>query len=119
TRLAEAQRRWERAGELAAADDPQGALAEARQADALAARARSLAEQDVRDYHDRNDVGGPRGGGGAGGAVLGGILLGGLLGGGRGGGFDGGFGGSGGAFGGPGSFGGGGTRGRRGGGGRF
>ncbi|MFC9403678.1 TPM domain-containing protein [[Kitasatospora] papulosa] len=111
TRLAEAQRRWERAGELAA-DDPQGALTEARQADALAARARSLAEQDVRDYHDRNDVGGPRGGGGAGGAVLGGILLGGLLGGGRGGGF-GGFGG------GPGSFGGGGTRGRRGGGGRF
>ncbi|MFE1517459.1 TPM domain-containing protein [Streptomyces sp. NPDC001110] len=120
TRLAEAQRRWERAGELAAADDPQGALAEARQADALAARARSLAEQDVRDYHDRNDVGGPRGGGGAGGAVLGGILLGGLLGGGRGGGFGGGFGGSGGASGGgPGSFGGGGTRGRRGGGGRF
>ncbi|MEV4968154.1 TPM domain-containing protein [Streptomyces sp. NPDC024062] len=108
TRLAEAQRRWERAGELAA-DDPQGALTEARQADALAARARSLAEQDVRDYHDRNDVGGPRGGGGAGGAVLGGILLGGLLGGGRGGGFGGG----------PGSFGGGGTRGRRGGGGRF
>ncbi|MGQ4408176.1 TPM domain-containing protein [[Kitasatospora] papulosa] len=120
TRLAEAQRRWERAGELTAADDPQGALAEARQADALAARARSLAEQDVRDYHDRNDVGGPRGEGGAGGAVLGGILLGGLLGGGRGGGFGGGFGGSGGAFGGgPGSFGGGGTRGRRGGGGRF
>ncbi|MFD9835521.1 TPM domain-containing protein [[Kitasatospora] papulosa] len=108
TRLAEAQRRWERAGELAA-DDPQGALTEARQADALAAGARSLAEQDVRDYHDRNDVGGPRGGGGAGGAVLGGILLGGLLGGGRGGGFGGG----------PGSFGGGGTRGRRGGGGRF
>ncbi|MFE4688715.1 TPM domain-containing protein [Streptomyces sp. NPDC056749] len=116
TRLAEAQRRWERAGELSAADDPQGALAEARQADALAAQARSLAEQDVRGYHDRDGFGGPRGGGGAGGAVLGGILLGGLLGGG----FGGGFGGSGGGFGGgPGSFGGGGTRGRRGGGGRF
>ncbi|WP_327435784.1 TPM domain-containing protein [Streptomyces sp. NBC_01201] len=116
TRLAEAQRRWERAGELSAADDPRGALAEARQADTLAAQARSLAEQDVRGYHDRDGFGGPRGGGGAGGAVLGGILLGGLLGGGRGGGFGGGFGGSGG---GPGSFGGGGTRGRRGGGGRF
>ncbi|MFD5869757.1 TPM domain-containing protein [Streptomyces sp. NPDC060322] len=124
TRLAEAQRRWERAGQLSEAGDPQAALAEAQQADALAAQARSLAEQDVRDYHDRSDFGGPRGGGGAGGAVLGGIILGGLLGGGRGGGmrggFGGGFGGSGGGFGGgPGSFGGGGTRGRRGGGGRF
>ncbi|MFD6275752.1 TPM domain-containing protein [Streptomyces sp. NPDC060209] len=125
TRLAEAQRRWERAGELSAGNDPQGALAEAQQADALAAQARSLAEQDVRGYRDRNGFGGPRGGGGAGGAVLGGIILGGLLGGGRGGGlggggFGGGFGGSGGGFGGgPGSFGGGGTRGRRGGGGRF
>ncbi|MEV0023505.1 TPM domain-containing protein [Streptomyces atroolivaceus] len=122
TRLAEAQRRWERAGELSAGNDPQGALAEARQADALAAQARSLAEQDVRGYRDRNGFGGPRGGGGTGGAVLGGIILGGLLGGGRGGmggGFGGGFGPSGGFGGGPGSFGGGGTRGRRGGGGRF
>lgn len=122
TRLAEAQRRWERAGELSAGNDPQGALAEARQADALAAQARSLAEQDVRGYRDRNGFGGPRGGGGTGGAVLGGIILGGLLGGGRGGmggGFGGGFGASGGFGGGPGSFGGGGTRGRRGGGGRF
>ncbi|MFJ8859874.1 TPM domain-containing protein [Streptomyces sp. NPDC102451] len=124
TRLAEAQRRWERARELSEGNDPQGALAEAQQADALAAQARSLAEQDVRDYRDRSGFGGPRGGGGAGGAVLGGIILGGLLGGGRrgglGGGFGGGFGGSGGGFGGgPGSFGGGGTRGRRGGGGRF
>ncbi|MEU2680907.1 TPM domain-containing protein [Streptomyces sp. NPDC007107] len=124
TRLAEAQRRWERAGELSGGNDPQGALAEAQQADALAAQARSLAEQDVRAYRDRSGFGGPRGGGGAGGAVLGGIILGGLLGGGRrgglGGGFGGGFGGSGGGFGGgPGSFGGGGTRGRRGGGGRF
>ncbi|MFE4217787.1 TPM domain-containing protein [Streptomyces sp. NPDC056844] len=124
TRLAEAQRRWERARELSEGNDPQGALAEAQQADALAAQARSLAEQDVRVYRDRSGFGGPRGGGGAGGAVLGGIILGGLLGGGRrgglGGGFGGGFGGSGGGFGGgPGSFGGGGTRGRRGGGGRF
>ncbi|MFE5243821.1 MULTISPECIES: TPM domain-containing protein [unclassified Streptomyces] len=125
TRLAEAQRRYERAGELSGASDPQGALAEAQQADALAVQARSLAEQDVRSYRDRSGFGGPRGGGGAGGAVLGGIILGGLLGGGGrggglGGGFGGGFGGGGGGFGGgPGSFGGGGTRGRRGGGGRF
>ncbi|MFB4422172.1 TPM domain-containing protein [Streptomyces sp. QL37] len=120
TRLAEAQRRWERARQLSEGNDPQAALAEAQQADALAAQARSLAEQDVRGYGDMGGFGGPRGGGGTGGAVLGGILLGGLLGGGRGGGFGGGFGGSGGGFGGgPGSFGGGGTRGRRGGGGRF
>ncbi|MGW1817135.1 TPM domain-containing protein [Streptomyces sp. NPDC002125] len=125
TRLAEAQRRYERAGELSGANDPQGALAEAQQADALAVQARSLAEQDVRSYRDQSGFGGPRGGGGAGGAVLGGIILGGLLGGGGrggglGGGFGGGFGGSRGGFGGgPGSFGGGGTRGRRGGGGRF
>lgn len=120
TRLTEAQRRLERAGELAGADDPQAALAEAQRADALAGEARSLAEQDVRAYGGRGGPGGMPGGGGAGGgmggAVLGGIILGGLLGGGgRGGGFGGGgFGG-----GGPGSFGGGGTRGRRGGGGRF
>lgn len=113
TRLAEAQRRWERAGELAGTDDAQGALAEAQQADALAGQARSLAEQDVRGFGNQQ---GP--GGGMGGAVLGGIILGGLLGGGgRGGGMGGGFGG--GSLGGPGSFGGGGTRGRRGGGGRF
>lgn len=129
TRLAEAQRRWERAGELSGSNDPQGALAEAQQADALAAQARSLAELDVREYRNQSGFGGPRGGGGAGGAVLGGIILGGLLGGGGrrgglGGGLGGGFGGSRGGFGGgfgggPGSFGGGGTRGRRGGGGRF
>ncbi|GGY77194.1 TPM domain-containing protein [Streptomyces nitrosporeus] len=119
TRLAEAQRRWERARALSEGDDPQGALAEARQADALAAQAQALAEQDVRRYLDRQDPGGPGAGGGMGGAVLGGILLGGLFGAGRGG--PGGFGGGlGGGFGGgPGSFGGGGTRGRRGGGGRF
>ncbi|WP_406454357.1 TPM domain-containing protein [Streptomyces sp. NBC_00876] len=127
TRLAEAQRRLERAGELSRTDDPQAALAEAQRADALAGEARSLAEQDVRAYGGRGGPGGgmPGGGGaggGMGGAVLGGIILGGLLGGGggRGGGFGGGgFGGGFGGGGGPGSFGGGGTRGRRGGGGRF
>ncbi|MEU6165618.1 TPM domain-containing protein [Streptomyces tanashiensis] len=131
TRLAEAQRRWEKARSLAAADDPQAALAEAQQADALARRAQDLAEQDVRTYGNPNGLGGVTGvggsgGGGLGGAVLGGIILGGLFGGGRGGGH-GGFGGGqggggfgGGGFGGgPGSFGGSGTRGRLGGGGRF
>ncbi|MFJ6515013.1 TPM domain-containing protein [Streptomyces sp. NPDC091406] len=130
TRLAEAQRRWERARELSATD-AQGALAEARQADALAGQAMALAEQDVRGFRSPQGPGGMGGlggggGGGMGGAVLGGIILGGLFGGGgRGGGYGGGFGGgfgggrSGGFGGGPGSFGGGGTRGRRGGGGRF
>jgi uncharacterized membrane protein YgcG len=122
TRLAEAQRRLERARELAGNDDPQGALAEAHQADSLAGQAQSLAEQDVRAYGNRNGPGGVQGGGGGmSGAVLGGIILGGLLGGGGGGyggGVGGGFGGRG-SGGGPGSFGGGGTRGRRGGGGRF
>ncbi|WP_327372097.1 TPM domain-containing protein [Streptomyces sp. NBC_01217] len=127
TRLAEAQRRLDRSRELAGADDPQGALAEAQQADSLAGQARGLAEQDVRAYGGQSGPGGMRGGGGGvGGAVLGGIILGGLLGGGGGrggggygGGFGGGFGGGYGGGGGPGSFGGGGTRGRRGGGGRF
>ncbi|MGW2110273.1 TPM domain-containing protein [Streptomyces sp. NPDC001948] len=124
TRLAEAQRRLDRSRELAGSKDPQGALTEAQQADALAGQARSLAEQDVRAYGNRTGPGSARGtGGGVGGAVLGGIILGGLLGGGggRGGGVHGGgFGGGGhGGAAGPGSFGGGGTRGRRGGGGRF
>ncbi|WP_107472863.1 TPM domain-containing protein [Streptomyces sp. Tue 6075] len=126
TRLAEAQRRWERARELSATD-ARGALAEAQQADALAGQALALAEQDVRGFRSPQGPGGMGGmGGGTGGAVLGGIILGGLFGGGgrgggMGGGFGGGFGGgrSGGFGGGPGSFGGGGTRGRRGGGGRF
>ncbi|MEF9885143.1 TPM domain-containing protein [Streptomyces sp. P9-A4] len=131
TRLAEAQRRWEKARALAEADDPTAALAEAQQADSLARRAQDLAEQDVRTYGNPNGLGGATGaggsgGGGLGGAVLGGIVLGGLFGGGRGGG-PGGYGGDsggggfgGGGFGGgPGSFGGSGTRGRRGGGGRF
>ncbi|MEU2115605.1 TPM domain-containing protein [Streptomyces sp. NPDC016459] len=129
TRLAEAQRRWEKAQALAAADEPQTALAEAQQADALARRAQDLAEQDVRTYGNPDGLGGVTGvggnGGGLGGAVLGGIILGGLFGGGRGGGHGGFGGGSGGGFGGggfgggPGSFGGSGTRGRLGGGGRF
>lgn len=129
TRLAEAQRHWNEAHAPAAAEDPQAALAEARQADALARRAQDLAEQDVRTYGNPNGLGGVSGvggsGGGLGGAVLGGIILGGLLGGGRGGGHGGFGGGSGGGFGGggfgggPGSFGGSGTRGRLGGGGRF
>ncbi|WP_432112330.1 TPM domain-containing protein [Streptomyces sp. YPW6] len=116
TRLAEAQRRWERARELSATD-ARGALAEARQADALAGQAMTLAEQDVRGFGSVQGPGGTRGGG-MGGAVLGGIILGGLFGGG---GHGGGFGGGPdrGYGGGPGSFGGGGTRGRRGGGGRF
>ncbi|XNR89855.1 TPM domain-containing protein [Streptomyces sp. R-74717] len=124
TRLAEAQRRLDRSRELAGTGDPQGALAQAQQADSLAGQARSLAEQDVRSYGGRSGPGGMQGGGGGvGGAVLGGIILGGLLGGGGGGrgggGYGGGFGGGYGGGGGPGSFGGGGTRGRRGGGGRF
>ncbi|MGW7290163.1 TPM domain-containing protein [Streptomyces sp. NPDC054847] len=127
TRLAEAQRRLERAETLADADgtggngtggDPQAALAEAQRADWLAQQAQSLAENDVRDFRNPFGPGGVPGtrgpGGGLGGAVLGGILLGGMLGGGRGGGPGGGFGG--GFGGGPGSFGGGGTRGRMGGG---
>ncbi|MFJ9636547.1 TPM domain-containing protein [Streptomyces sp. NPDC101178] len=130
TRLAEAQRRYEQARQLADGD-PQAALTEAQQSDALARQALSLAEQDVRGFQGPGGpggFGGPRGGGGGGGmggAVLGGIILGGLFGGGgrggMGGGYGGGFGGgrSGGFGGGPGSFGGGGTRGRRGGGGRF
>lgn len=119
TRLAEAQRRLERAQALAGPDgtggDAQTALAEAQRADWLAQQAQSLAENDVRDFRNPFGPGGTPGaggpGGGLGGAVLGGILLGGMLGGGgRGGRFGGGFGG------GPGSFGGGGTRGRMGGG---
>ncbi|MFE5852855.1 TPM domain-containing protein [Streptomyces sp. NPDC056500] len=125
TRLAEAQRRLAHSAELAGPDaavgtggDPQAALAEAQQADALARQAQSLAEDDVRGFGNRFGPGGVPGagsaGGGLGGAVLGGIILGGLLGGGRGGGYGGGMGG--GFGGGPGSFGGGGTRGRMGGG---
>ncbi|MFH8516728.1 TPM domain-containing protein [Streptomyces gelaticus] len=119
TRLAEARRRLDRSREPAGSQDPQGALAEAQQADSLAGQARSLAEQDVRSYGS-GPCGGRTGDGGTAGAVLGGILLGGLLGGdGRGGGYGGDFDGGRTGGGGPGSFGGGGTRGRRGGGDRF
>ncbi len=128
TRLAEAGRRWEEAQALAAGDDPQAALAEARQADALAQRAQDLAERDVRAYGNPNGTGGMPGTGeapagsaarcsaasssaassaeAAEGAAGPGVR-------GRG------FGGGGGFGGGPGSFGGSGTRGRLGGGGRF
>ncbi|MCM2389117.1 TPM domain-containing protein [Streptomyces albipurpureus] len=136
TRLAEAQRRLKRSGELAGANagvggpvsggaegggvggGPQAALAEVQQADVLARQAQSLAEADVRGFGNQFGPSGVPGagspGGGLGGAVLGGIILGGLFGGGRGGSHGGGFGG--GFGGGPGSFGGGGTRGRMGGG---
>ncbi|MFJ2228980.1 TPM domain-containing protein [Streptomyces halstedii] len=118
TRLAEAGRHWERARELSAADDPRGALPEARRAEALAVRALDLAERDVRAYQERRGPGDPGIGGGVGGAVLGGIVLGGVFGegaDGHGGELGGGLG-TGGFPGGPGSFGGGATRGRRGGG---
>ncbi|MBO0518061.1 TPM domain-containing protein, partial [Streptomyces beijiangensis] len=49
TRLAEAQRRLEKATGLAGTD-AQAALAEVQQADALARQAQQLAEQDVRGY---------------------------------------------------------------------
>ncbi|TXS08112.1 TPM domain-containing protein, partial [Streptomyces sp. adm13(2018)] len=67
TRLAEAQRRWEKARVLAEADDPQTALGEARQADALARQAQDLAEQDVRRYGNPNGLGGVTGVGDRGG----------------------------------------------------
>jgi uncharacterized membrane protein YgcG len=109
TRLAEAQRHFQQAIALAT-DDPESAVNEAQHADALAQDARSLAEQDVDDYHYGQQgtvihTGGFGAGfgGGFGGAVLGGILIDSLFGG-RGGGFGGGLG--------PGSFGGIGTRGR-------
>ncbi|MDX3852451.1 TPM domain-containing protein, partial [Streptomyces sp. AK02-01A] len=81
TRLAEAQRRLERAHAPTAAagwDDAQGALAETQQADALARQAQDLAEQDVRSYGNRFGGSGVQGAGdGLSGAVLGGIILGG------------------------------------------
>ncbi|MBT2365146.1 TPM domain-containing protein [Streptomyces sp. ISL-10] len=132
TRLAEAQRRLERA-EALGEGDAQAALTEAQHADAPARQALSLAENDVRGYVGPGGQGGPFGPGGGsglgggtglGGAVLGGIILGGMFGGGgegRGGFADGAFGdgfaddGFGDGFRGrPGSFGGGGTRGRMG-----
>ncbi|MFE3249609.1 TPM domain-containing protein [Streptomyces sp. NPDC059209] len=123
TRLAEARRQFEQAGTLTGLGDAPAALAEAQHADALARRAQSLAEHDVRSFGNRSGPGGvSEAGSGLGGAVLGGIIFGGPFGGG--GGMDGGegfggdFGGSrgGGGGAGPGSFGGVGTRGRMGGG---
>jgi hypothetical protein len=76
TRLAEAQRRFRQAIDNAQ-DDPEAALTEAAQADALGLEARSLAERDVGG---RGQPGQPGefGGLGAGldGAILGGILIG-------------------------------------------
>jgi hypothetical protein len=137
TRLAEAQRHLDVAGQLRR-DDPVSALAEAQQADQLARSALDLAQDDVARWSGGGYGGGGYGGGGFGGGygggygrrggvdlgslVLGGILAGGMRGGGGfgGGGFGGGgFGGGG--FGGRsgGRRGGGGGGGRRGGGGRF
>ncbi len=132
TRLAEAQQHVQYAMRIASAD-PNGALREAQQADALAQEALHLAQADVEQWSSPygGGMGGrPMGPGMGAGIDLGSLVLGGILLGGRGGGrggFGGGFGGGGfggGGFGGgggfsPGSFGGSGTRGRRGGGGRF
>ncbi|MDO0929866.1 TPM domain-containing protein [Streptomyces sp. TG1A-8] len=107
TRLAEAQRRLERAEAFSGRGgaDAHSALAEAQQADALAQDALLLAQEDVEGFGVAIEPGvytvGSAGSGLAG-AMLGGILLGG--------GFGGGY------STGPVSFGGGGTRGRMGGG---
>lgn len=103
TKLAEASRHFQSAIGVGQAD-PEAALGEAQDADALAQQARAVAEQDVASFDDGKlsaegvaAWSGWTGGGGAGlrGAILGGILIGGR---------DGGVG--------PGSFGGDGTRGR-------
>ncbi|TXS20898.1 TPM domain-containing protein [Streptomyces sp. ms191] len=59
TRLAEAQRRLEKA-RLLADEDPQSALAEAQQADGLARRAQDLAEQDGPRSRRARAAAGPR-----------------------------------------------------------
>ena len=83
TRLTEAQRHFRRAISCAQTD-PEAALAEAQQADALALAATARAEQDVARFDYRQVVGSwPVGGNGSadgfgtqvGGAVLGGILI--------------------------------------------
>ncbi|MCZ9352289.1 TPM domain-containing protein [Streptomyces mutabilis] len=106
TRLAEAQRRLQRAEVFSgrgAGADAHSALAEAQQADALAQDALLLAQEDVEGFGVAIDPGvyAIGGGGGLAGAMLGGILLGGFRGG---------------YTTGPVSFGGGGTRTRMGGG---
>ncbi|MGO4104754.1 YgcG family protein [Leifsonia sp. YAF41] len=136
TRLAEAGRLVVQADSLSASD-PATALAAAQRADALAAEAIRLAQNDVNGFNatsgdpfgglfgeQASRSSGSGGGNGAMGAILGGILINTLLtgGGGSRGGGGGMFGGGGGSRGGSrsaGSFGGGGTRSRRGGGGRF
>jgi uncharacterized membrane protein YgcG len=81
TRIVEAQRHLDQATSLAASD-PVAALAEAQQADSMAASALSLAQSDVGGYVDSDSYSAGNSGS-FGGAVLGGIL-GGLLSGGGG-----------------------------------
>ena len=73
TRIAEAQRHLDQATSLATSD-PIAALAEAQQADSMAASALSLAQNDVGGYLGAGGSGAGSGGGSFGGAVLGGIL---------------------------------------------
>ncbi|BAU85815.1 fibrillarin [Streptomyces laurentii] len=80
TRLAEARRRLDLAGQLAGTE-PESALAHAQQAERFAARAQDLAEQDVRRYGNPDSLGGAADGtsgagrAGLGGAVRAGIVL--------------------------------------------
>ncbi|MET4061502.1 putative nucleic acid-binding Zn-ribbon protein [Arthrobacter sp. UYP6] len=115
TRLAEAERNLQQAIALTSSD-PVSALAYAQQANALAAQAADMAQQDVDGFGGGfgggggGMYGGRGGGSGLGGAILGGILIDSILRGGGGGGFGGGGGGGwgGGGFGGFGGGGGGG-----------
>ncbi|GAA3295210.1 TPM domain-containing protein [Arthrobacter citreus] len=116
TRLAEAERNLQQAIALQSSD-PVSALAYAQQANALAAQAADMAQQDVDGFGGGMGgfggggmYGGRGGGSGLGGAILGGILIDSILrGGGGGGGWGGGgFGGFGGGGGGGGGFDGGG-----------
>ena len=112
TRLAEAERNLQQAVALQSSD-PVSALAYAQQANALAAQAADMAQQDVDGFGGGfgggggGMYGGRGGGSGLGGAILGGILIDSILRGG-GGGFGGGGGWGGGGFGGFGGGGGGG-----------
>ncbi|MBP3044573.1 TPM domain-containing protein [Arthrobacter jiangjiafuii] len=117
TRLAEAERNLQQAIALQSSD-PVSALAYAQQANALAAQAADMAQQDVDGFGGMGGgfggggmYGGRGGGSGLGGAILGGILIDSILrGGGGGGGWGGGgFGGFGGGGGGGGFGGGGGS----------
>ena len=110
TRLAEAERNLQQAIALQSSD-PVSALAYAQQANALAAQAADMAQQDVDGFGGMGGgfggggmYGGRGGGSGLGGAILGGILIDSIL---RGGGGGGGWGGGGfGGFGGGGGGGG-------------